>query len=195
MKLIFSSLVRPFAALALLSVILPSALARANHPAPSEAVSIIATDVDGRQQPLDPPGRVTVVMYTNGDLEQQSRDMSKSFDPMRGRHDFHFVRVVDLRGEVAPIARRLVEKQIRKELDKEAVRVKPLYSKNGNSMNPRLDMPTIADFNGNVLGKFGWSDHYPDIRIVVFNKRGQPIKRFDNAATPQEVTAYVQTVL
>jgi hypothetical protein len=177
----------------LLALAIGPSNAAATHPLKPASLTVV--DVDGRQRILHPTGQVSVVMYTNGDLEQQSRDVSRALDPLRGRSDFRFIRIVDLRGEVAPIARRLVEKQIRKELDKEAVRIKPLYSKKGNSADPRLDMPTVADFNGNVLGKLGWENHYDDIHLVVFNKKGLEIKRFDKIADPIEVNTYLKTIL
>lgn len=159
-----------------------------------KAADLSVQDVDGQWRNFPPTGRLCVVMYTNADLEQESKALSKALDPYRGTQDFMFVQVVDLRGDIAPIARRLVEKQIRKELDLEAARVKPFYVQNGSKANPRADLSTIADYGGSVLNKLGWNDRVESIRFVIYNAQGVPIKRIDDTQDHKIVSSYFRSL-
>ena len=82
-------------------------------------------------------------MYTNPDLEDESRAMTLALDAYRSRSDFALVRIVDLRGDVPPGMRSLVRNQIRKEQAKELVRLKKAgVTPSGNPA------PIIPDFSG-----------------------------------------------
>src|SRR5476649_2398525 len=74
--------------------------------------SISGQDVDGRAVAVNGKGHFTVVMYTNPDLEDESRKMTLALDHYRSRSDFNFIRVVDLRGDVPPSMRNMVRGQI-----------------------------------------------------------------------------------
>jgi hypothetical protein len=152
--------------------------------------AIVVRDVDDKAVTLNPSQGVNLVVYTNGDLEKETRDLSKMLDPLRGRSDFQLVRVIDLRGEVAPAVRNLVLKKIRQELDKEAARLKPIYERNGRKNNPRGDMNAIADFGSGPLGKLHWNGYTEKLRAVVY-KDGAEAKRFENAQ-PAEIFEHVK---
>ena len=156
------------------------------------APPISTKDIDGKWQRLPPVDHVTVIMYTNPDLEQASRDMSAAFDTLRGLKKFAFMQVIDLRGDVPAIARGLVGKEVRKHEDREAVRVQPFYIKNGNKSNPRPDMIAITDFSGNILNYLGWHNRYNNIHLIVYDKAGQELKRFDQVDDPAAVNLYVK---
>src|SRR5277367_576885 len=97
-----------------LLLVLPSlSWAGSNEP-------ISGQDVDGHAVAVNGKGHYTVVMYTNPDLEDESRAMTLALDPYRSRSDFALIRVVDLRGDVPPQMRSIVRVQIRKEQVKEA---------------------------------------------------------------------------
>jgi hypothetical protein len=158
-------------------------------------LSLTATerDVDGNGVTLNPPSGVSLVIYTNGDLGDLTRALTKALDQLRPRSDFQLVRIIDLRGEVAPAVRKLVTKKIRGELDKEAARLKPIYAKAGNHADPRQEMRAIADFSGSTLGKLKWGGYSVDLRAVIF-KNGAEVKRFDKSS-PSEVEAYVMSLV
>lgn len=177
----------PLLALFLASAVLP--LAAAEDTAP-----ISVQDVDGQWRTLPPKGRLTVVMYTNADLEQESKALSKTLDPYRGTQDFMFYQIVDLRGEIPGIARRMAEKQIRKELDIEAARTKPFYVKNGSKTDPRSTLATIVDYGGSSLKQFNWSDRVEMVRFVIYNANGVPIRRIDNTQDVQSVASYFKSL-
>lgn len=152
-------------------------------------------DVDGKAQSIPAPGRLSIVMYTNADLEQESKALSKTLDPYRGARNFMFYQVVDLRGEIPGIARRMAEKQIRKELDIEAARVKPFYAKNGSSANPRADLSTVVDYGGSVLSAFGWNDRVEMVRFVIYDSNGNVVRRIDDTKNVQSVASYFRSLL
>ncbi len=159
------------------------------------SAQVTAEDVDAQRQAIPRPGRLTIVMYTNADLETESKALSKTLDPYRGAKDFMFLQVVDLRGSIAPIARRLVEKQIRKELDTEATRVKPFYVKNGSSANPRANLATMVDYGGSTLAALGWSDRVEKVRFIVYSSNGKVIRRIDDTGDVKAVAAQFRSLL
>lgn len=151
-------------------------------------------DVDNQWRTLPPKGRLTVVLYTNADLEAESKALTKTLDPYRGAQDFLFMQIVDLRGEIPGIARRMAEKQIRKELDIEATREKPFYAKNGSKADPRSNLATIVDYGGSALERFKWSDRVEMVRFVIYNANGVEIRRIDNTQDTKAVAAYFKTL-
>src|ERR1700685_3025731 len=107
---------------------------------------ISGADVDGRPVAINAKGHYTVVMYTNPDLEDESRAMTLALDPYRSRTNLDFVRVVDLRGDVPPSMRSMLRNQTRKEQAKECARLK----KAGVDA-PAGSAPIIPDFSGSTL--------------------------------------------
>src|SRR6202046_3505132 len=138
-------------AAALLAVLACAPLLRAADP-------ISGNDVDGRPVSINAKGHYTVVMYTNPDLEDESRAMTLALDPYRSRSDVDFVRVVDLRGDVPASMRSMVRGQIRKEQAKECARLK----KAGVDA-PAGSAPIIPDFSGSTLNALGWDSTYDAI--------------------------------
>lgn len=149
--------------------------------------------VDGKTVTIDPPKGVSLVVYTNGDLEKETRTLTKSLDNLRPRSDFQLVRIIDLRGDVAPAVRNVVSKKIRRELGKETARLKPVYEAAGNKGDPANDMNTIADFSGSTLRRVGW-DHYSENLQAIVYKNGKEVKRF-SGASPDEIVSYVKSQL
>ena len=164
-------------------MILAPALVRADS-----AASIQGQDVDGRPVAVNGKGHITVVMYTNPDLEDESRQITLALDPYRGRSDFSFVRVVDLRGDVPPSMRSMVRGQIRKELAKEDIRLKKA------GVTPSNGAPIIPDFSGSTLDALGWSDTYDQVHLVVYDTHGHEIKRLASV-DPKEATKVVDSIL
>ncbi len=160
----------------------------------ADTAPIQAQDVDGQWRTLPPKGRFTIVMYTNADLESESKTLSKTLDPYRGAQDFLFMQIVDLRGEIPGIARRMAEKQIRKELDIEATRVKPFYVKNGSKADPRSNLSTIVDYGGSYLARFNWDDRVEMVRFVIYNSKGVEIRRLDNTSDPKAVANFFRSL-
>jgi hypothetical protein len=175
------------------------ALIFTGHPSTSLAAAVEtpmeAHDVDGNARILPPKGRLTIVMYTNADLEQESKALSKLLDPYRGAKDFLFVQIVDLRGEIPAIARRMAEKQIRDELDIEATRVKPFYVKNGSSANPRTNLSTIVDYGGSALSRFDWNERVEKVRFAIYSADGRLLQRIDDTQNLPAVSEKFRSLL
>lgn len=168
-------------------VLATSVLSSASPTAP--AVAISGADASGHTVAVNAPGHYTLVMYTNPDLEDTSRKVSRALDSYRSRHDFAFVRVVDLRGGVPPEMRGIVRVQIRKEEANEAVRLKKA---GGDSANPA---PIIPDFNGSTLDALGWDSTYDQVHVVLYDLHGHEIKRLTNVSDPKEITKFVESIL
>ncbi len=171
-------------------LVFTGALLPALAQAEGAAGPISGEDVDGRPVAINGKGHFTLVMYTNPDLEDQSRAMSMALDPYRGRHDFDFVRVVDLRGDVPPSFRSIVRSQIRKEQVKESVRLK----KAGVDPAP-TSAAIIPDFSGSTLNALGWDSTYDTIHLVIYDPSGHEVKRLESVSDAKAVTKVVESVL
>ena len=151
---------------------------------------IAGFDVDGRPVSINAKGHYTVVMYTNPDLEDESRAMTLALDPYRSRSDVDFVRVVDLRGDVPPSMRSMVRNQIRKEQAKECARLK----KAGVDA-PAGSAPIIPDFSGSTLNALGWDSTYDAIHLVIYDQHGHEVKRLASVTDAKQVTRAVDSIL
>jgi hypothetical protein len=148
-------------------------------------------DVNGQAVAVNGHGHYTVVMYTNPDLEDESRAMTLALDPFRGRNDFALIRVVDLRGDVPPQMRGIVRGQIRKEMVRENKRLE----KQRGIVDASSRAPIIPDFSGSTLDALGWSSTYSQVRVVVYDEHGKEIKRLADMSDPKELTKVMGEIL
>jgi len=149
---------------------------------------ITGLDANGKTVTVNGTGHYTLVLYTNADLEAESRKMTLALDPYRGRSNFEFVSVVDLRGGVPPGMRSIVRVHIRDEEGKEAARLK----KAGVSGNSG---PIIPDFSGSTLNALGWDSVYDQLNVVIYDPQGKEIKRLSDVSNPKQVTAVLGAIL
>jgi hypothetical protein len=163
-------------------------LARAGEAAAPGSIS--GQDVDGKAVSVNGKGHFTVVMYTNPDLEDESRRMTLALDPYRSRSDFNFVRVVDLRGNVPPNMRSMVRGQIRKEQVKESARLKKAGV---DASSDRA--PILPDFSGSTLDALGWDSTYDQVHLVVYDTHGHEVKRLESVTDAKQMTKAVDSVL
>jgi hypothetical protein len=152
-------------------------------------VVISGQDVNGQPVAVNGKGHYTVVMYTNPDLEDDSRKMTLALDPYRDRSDFTLIRVVDLRGNVPPEMRSIVRVQIRQEEAKESARLKKAGVDGGNQA------PIIPDFSGSTLDALGWDSVYDQVHLVVYDTHGHEIKRLESVTDAKQMTKVVDGLL
>ncbi|MCE0483598.1 MAG: hypothetical protein LV479_05100 [Methylacidiphilales bacterium] len=153
------------------------------------SAAISGQDVNGKAVAVNGHGHYTLVMYTNPDLEDASREMTLALDAYRSRSDFTLVRVVDLRGGVPPEMRSIVRIQIRKEEAKEGIRLRKA------GVNASSPAPIIPDFSGSTLDALGWDSIYDQVHLVVYDPSGKEIKRLANVSSPKEMTRLVDGIL
>jgi hypothetical protein len=153
-------------------------------------VAISGQDVDGHPVAVNGKGHITVVMYTNPDLEDASRKMTLALDPYRSRSDFTLIRVVDLRGDVPPDMRGIVRVQIRNEQVKERARLK----KAGVDVTANR-APIIPDFSGSTLDALGWDSVYDQVHLVVYDTHGHEVKRLESVTDAKQMTKVVDSIL
>jgi hypothetical protein len=163
----------------------------ASTPVLAHAPAIQGQDVNGSAVAVNGSGHYTVVMYTNPDLEDDSRAMTLALDRFRSRSDFAFIRVVDLRGDVPPGMRGLVRGQIRKEMVREDKRLKDQRG----IAHASAHAPIIADFNGSTLNALGWDSVYSQIHLVVYDPHGKEIKRLADVSDPKQLTQMMSAIL
>ena len=155
----------------------------------SDEASLNAQDVNGHAVVLNGSGHYTVVMYTNPDLEDASRKVTRALDSYRSRSDFALVRIVDLRGGVPPAMRGIVRTEIRKEQANESARLRKAGVSSGDQA------PIIPDFDGSTLDALGWDSIYDQVHLVVYDRHGREVKRLENANDPRQVTKVVDAIL
>jgi hypothetical protein len=165
---------------------LASNVSRAATPVPSP---INGQDVNGHDVALNGKGHYTLVMYTNPDLEDDSRKMTLALDPYRSRSNFTFIRVVDLRGDVPPEMRSLVRVDIRKEEAKESARLKKA------GVETSSQAPIIPDFSGSTLNALGWDSVYDQVHLVLYDTHGHEIKRLESVTDAKQMTKVVDSIL
>ncbi|HUB67185.1 MAG TPA: hypothetical protein VL981_06845 [Candidatus Methylacidiphilales bacterium] len=162
---------------------------------PAGAIPIIhrirAVDADNRTIVINKPGLVTLLLGTSEDSQDAAREAGRTVYPLRGRPDFQLVVVVDLRDSLANWVPSIVLSQMRQNLDKEAILLKPYYLKNGNKSNPRASSYVIADFNGSVCPQLGWPESSDDLRGILFGADGHEIKRWPKIDKMNEMLADV----
>ncbi len=180
----FSFFISRASALLVLSVLILSS--RTVQAGSSTKIS--GQDANGKSVTVNGNGTYTLVLYTNPDLEDDSRKMTLALDPYRSNSNFTFVRVVDLRGGVPPGMRSIVRVHIRDEEVKETARLK----KAGVSGNPA---PIIPDFSGSTLNALGWDSIYDHLCLVIYDPSGKEVKRVANVSSAKQVTGAVNSVL
>jgi len=136
-------------------------------------------DVDDHAILINKPGTITLVLGADADSGDAARAAGKEVYPLRGRPDFQLVVVVDLRDSIANWVPSVALGQMRSNLDKEAIELKPYYLKNGNKSNPRNSTYVIADFDGSICPQLGWPDGSDDLRGILYGEDGREIKRWN----------------
>ena len=174
---------------ALVLLILTAGLPHLVQAAAAAQIVISGQDVNGHAVAVNGKGHYTVVMYTNPDLEDDSRKMTLALDPYRSRSDFTLIRVVDLRGNVPPEMRSMVRVEIRKEQAKESARLKKAGVASGNQA------PIIPDFSGSTLDALGWNSVYDQVHLVVYDPHGHEIKRLESVTDAKQMTRVVDGIL
>lgn len=166
--------------LQVMTFVLVMAMSAAVAKAGGSGGPISGQDANGKSVTVNQSGHYTLVLYTNPDLEDESRKLTLALDPYRSRNDFSFVRVVDLRGGVPPGMRSIVRGHIRDEEAKEENRLKKA------GVTPSgVQAPIIPDFSGSTLNALGWNSIYDYLCVVIYDPSGKEIKRMTKVDTKQ----------
>jgi len=154
-----------------------------------------AVDADNKSILLNRPGLITLVLGTSEDSQDAARSAGKSLYPLRGRPDFQLIVVVDLRDSIATWVPSIVLSQMRANLDREAVVLKPYFLKNGNKTDPRKSSYVVADFSGTVGPQLGWNETSDDLRGILFGADGREIQRWNKIEDMTKMQADVRTAI
>ena len=174
--------------------------ALANPQPPAEAPNVRkfhATDADGHNVLLNPPGHITLIVGTNEDSQDAARAAGRAVYPFQGRPDFGLIVVVDLRHSIASWVPSMVISRMKVSLDQEAFEQKPYFLKNGNHNNPRGYSHVIPDFTGTICPQLEWKEHDEKLRIIIFGVDGRILESLDNldAADMTKVQADVRKAI
>jgi hypothetical protein len=152
---------------------------------------IKAVDADNHTIVVNKPGLITLLLGTSEDSQDVARQAGETVYPLRGRPDFQLIVVVDLRGSLATWVPSIVLSQMRENLDREAILLRPYYLKNGNKSNPRASSYVIPDFNGSICPQLGWPENSEYLRGILFGADGHELKRWPKIEKMDEMLADV----
>jgi len=162
---------------------------------PPPAPEFKAVDADNRPVILNKQGVITLLLGTSEDSQNAARLAGKAVHPFQGRADFRLVVLVDLRDSLATWVPSVTLDQMRSNLDREAVELKPFYLKNGNKTDPRKSSEVIADFSGAISSQLGWTSSSENLRSILFGADGREIKRWSKVENMDELQADVKAAL
>jgi hypothetical protein len=151
------------------------------------AAPMTVVDADEKRVHLNEPGRVTLVVVCTEDSEGACRKAGRVVDPVHGRDDFRQVVIVDLRDSLGGFVEGYVTYRMRNDMDVEAKRLAKVYAANGSKRNPREDMSAVADFEGEISDKLGFTEPSKYLRAILFGKDGKEIKRWDRVRNLKEL--------
>lgn len=151
------------------------------------AEPIVVTDVDSRKITLNEPGKVTVVVYSNEDLQDRTRKAGAAVYPLQGKEGWRLVIAVDLRSSLALIAKGFSQRRMKANLDAEAKIIRPYYVQNGNPNDPRPDLIAFADFNGKICDALGFEASDKKLAVVIFNAKGEVERQWKDLADVSEL--------
>ncbi len=161
-----------------------------DHVARSQTVQT----VDGVTLNLADPTWATVVIYSNQQVQRQTRAAGSIFDPLQGKPRFRQVIIVDLRGSMANWAPGFTIRTIQRDLDQEASRVEPFFKANGNPDNPRNSLYVVADFTGKTCEALGWVHPLRQEQILFYPRRG-PRRLWKPPFDPDALRTAVQAAM
>ena len=161
----------------------------------SAAEPLTVEDADGKKVPFNPAARVTVIIGSNENIQQRTREAGKALDGFQGRPDFRAVVLVDLRDSIGNLVPWIVRGRMRADLDKEARRITPSYRANGNAGDPRPDVSAVPDFDGKICRQIGWEKPGKTLRVVVFGKDGAAARRWEDLTDYAELREAVRKAL
>jgi hypothetical protein len=156
---------------------------------------IRAIDADEKEVILNHPDRITVIIYSNQALQEKTRAAGKALYPYQGIPNFRVIVLVDLRDSFAHFVKGYTVRRMRKDLDEEAVRVRPFYQKNGNMEDPRDYLSAVPDFDGTICKKIEWNQPSKTLRVKVYGKDGTEILSWDNLRDPIILTEAIGELL
>jgi len=159
----------------------------ASPPIAPLAPDIKGVDADGHNVTVNKPGPITLLLGANEESGDIARRAGKAMYPFQGRPDFQLIVVVDLRDSIAGWVPSVVTNQMRSNLDKEAIELKPYFLKNNNKSNPRDSSHVIPDFNGSIFPKLGWQAGTDNLRGILFGSDGREIKRWSKIQNMTEL--------
>ena len=144
------------------------------------AQPIVATDVDDRTITLNEPGKVTVVIYSNEDVQEKTRKAGAALYPFAGKEGWRLIISIDLRSSLAFMAKGYSKRRIQANLDDEAKIIRPYYTKNGNPNDPRPALIAFADFDGKLSRALEFEESDKKLPVVIFNAKGEIHRRWKN---------------
>jgi hypothetical protein len=154
-----------------------------------------AVDADNHTVVLNKTGIITLLLYTSEDSQDAARKAGKVMYPFQGRPDFQLVVVVDLRDSMATWVPSIAIDQMRSNLDKEAIELKPYFLKNGNKSNPRDSSHVIPDFNGATCSQLGWSEGSDELRGILYGADAREMKRWSKISDMDGLQVDVRAAL
>ncbi|MDQ6810107.1 MAG: hypothetical protein M3Z64_11900 [Verrucomicrobiota bacterium] len=171
-----------------LSVILGSTFAAGETQALASCRCVV-TDVDGdRLSTFD--GHVTLVVIVPRARELDARLLADRV-PKQYYGDPHvrLVTIVNFGGRTFRSLEGVANVLIRRRLDAEAQRLRPIYDARKLKRDPRHDLFVVADFDGQTSVRFGVPAETAGTTVLVFDGAGRLIERWSDVPAADGLAA------
>jgi hypothetical protein len=152
------------------------------------------TDAFNRDLIVNPDNQVTVILYSNQELDKTTRYMNAQLDAFKGKENFRCYVLLDMRKSLGNKVKPLVRSQVRDNLRSEAKRVRPFFKKNGNSNDPLNEITVFIDFDGAKCDPLGWEPN-AEMKAAVFNKKGELESNWTPLENSKDLYQVVQKLL
>jgi len=135
------------------------------------------TDAFEVERVLAPPGKVSVLIYSNASLAAKTREAGNLFNSLLGRDDFQLIVVVDLRSSLAHWAPGYTRRRMQRDLQAKIDGLSPEIQSYHGGQWPRPDITAIPDFEGTLCQFLEWSEPLEQIQGVIYSE-GQMVFRW-----------------
>ncbi|MEM6884605.1 MAG: hypothetical protein AAF571_06185 [Verrucomicrobiota bacterium] len=152
-----------------------------------------ALDAYEIERVLNPSEGVAVVIYSNPDVQDRTREAGLLLHEFVGEADFQFMVLVDLRKTMADWAPGYTKRRIQRDLMEKFKALPPIPNRDLEKMG-RPDVSAIADFKGETCNQLGWSKPKNQLRILIFYN-GKEVNRWEDLTEMQELPDAVRNLL
>jgi peroxiredoxin len=149
-------------------------------------------DVDGNTFSTDDGHVTTVVLTTESEVDRARILGDRTPDYCLGNPTYRMITVVGFEKKHSKPVLMILTALVRRRLDTEAQQLQQRYDQLKIARNARLDVHTVADFDGEVAAQLGSSEDDTVFRVFVFGRNGALLKKWDDIPESQQLASVLK---
>jgi len=149
-------------------------------------------DVDGNTFSTDDGHVTTVILMRESDVERARIVGDRTPDYCLGNPTYRMITVVGFEKKHSKPVLMILTALVRRRLDTEAQQLQQRYDQLKIARNARLDVHTVADFDGEVAAQLGSSEGDTVFRVFVFGRNGALLKKWDDIPDAQQLASVLK---